>query len=760
MAIGIRPRSKSVACASAAKPVLRRFARALATTIFCAIVHGFAVFAVPADELSGEPSVAPDLELELGRRLDAIDELHRAGRFRDVLESVREALLFAGSRPEAARQDVASLHLAAANAWLALGPLENADRELDLALERIRSSEAFALEAAIRLTRGNLAAATGRAERAIDSLEAAAELAREAGLAELQVTALANAARVATRDSTAFERASANLARAYPLLDSVSPGLASVDLRISLAYSDLLLLQGGVADPDGGRLGRAHGALLRARSDAELFSARRISADCDGLLGTLYELEERWDESLFLTRRALGAIDPTAAPEARARWLWQEGRVLRALGRTALAEAALRDAVDLLEEIRPRLSRSYAAGVNAFRDQVGPVFYELADLLLSQSRDIDGEERQRRRLREARSVVERLRAAELRDYFRDDCVDLVRNRITSLDEVEGGVVVYPVSLGDRLELIVSTGSELSRVRVDVSAEEFEATVREFRSRLTDALSRSYVRPARRLYDWIVRPIESVIGDKTLVLVPQGILLTVPIAALHDGTRHLFERFPSTMSPGLELTDPTPHDPSRMRMVLTGVSKAVQGFEALPSVAEELASIAEIHPAKVLLDEAFNESNLVEAMSDPEVNVVHIASHGILAPDVQESFILTWDESLDFRELDSYLDRLSLRQQPLDLLTLSACETAAGDERAALGLAGVAVKAGARSALGSLWRVDDRASAMLMVEFYRQLKKPGVTKAIALQRAQRAVAQDPEFGHPIHWAAFILVSSWL
>jgi CHAT domain-containing protein len=114
-----------------------------------------------------------------------------------------------------------------------------------------------------------------------------------------------------------------------------------------------------------------------------------------------------------------------------------------------------------------------------------------------------------------------------------------------------------------------------------------------------------------------------------------------------------------------------------------------------------------------------------------------------------------------------MDRLSqivgsfkFRDQPLELLSLSACQTAAGDDRAALGLAGVAIKAGARSALATLWFVNDEASSALVTEFYRQLKNPSLSKAQALRQAQMTLLDNPEYQHPIFWSPFLLLNNWL
>jgi CHAT domain-containing protein len=101
-----------------------------------------------------------------------------------------------------------------------------------------------------------------------------------------------------------------------------------------------------------------------------------------------------------------------------------------------------------------------------------------------------------------------------------------------------------------------------------------------------------------------------------------------------------------------------------------------------------------------------------------------------------------------------------RDKPVELLTLSACQTAAGDDRAALGLAGVAVKSGARSALATLWFVNDQATALLVSDFYQHLKDSSVSKAGALQQAQINILSDRRYRHPGYWSPYLLIGNWL
>ncbi len=98
-------------------------------------------------------------------------------------------------------------------------------------------------------------------------------------------------------------------------------------------------------------------------------------------------------------------------------------------------------------------------------------------------------------------------------------------------------------------------------------------------------------------------------------------------------------------------------------------------------------------------------------------------------------------------------------QPVELLTLSACQTAAGDDWAGLGLASIAIKAGARSALATLWYVNDQVTSELVTTFYRNLR-PDTTKAAALQQAQLEILSDLRYRHPAYWAPYLLIGNWL
>jgi CHAT domain-containing protein len=294
---------------------------------------------------------------------------------------------------------------------------------------------------------------------------------------------------------------------------------------------------------------------------------------------------------------------------------------------------------------------------------------------------------------------------------------------------------------------------------------FDARVHEFRRLLESPWTHGYRAAAQQLYEWLIAPIEESLGDapvEVLVFVPGGSLRTIPMGALIDPASGLFliQKYALAIAPGLTLTEPKRIDRAQVELLSAGVSVARQGFPALPYVAEEITDSQEVFQGVSLLNEDFVTSNLEQELEQTEFGIVHIASHGAFGSNIEESYVLTYDEKLSVGELAEMVGRTRFRGQPVELLTLSACETAAGDERAALGMAGLALRSGARSALATLWRVNDEAAAELVSEFHRQLAQPGSSRAGALQTAQLKVLTQLRYRHPAYWAPFLLIGSWL
>lgn len=367
-------------------------------------------------------------------------------------------------------------------------------------------------------------------------------------------------------------------------------------------------------------------------------------------------------------------------------------------------------------------------------------------------------------LLEARATVEQLKAAELRDYFRDDCITELEAKNTRLENVSSSAaIIYPIILPQRLELLVSFPGGLHRYPVAVDAATLTQAIRQFRVQVEHrGQERQLRKVAKRLYDWLVRPYAEALneaGIDTLVFVPDGPLRTVPLAALHDDHDYLIRRYGVVVTPGLSLTDPQPLNRDTPSLLLVGLSDAVQDFSPLPAVTQELDHIQQLFGGRVLLNKNFTQSRVERAMESP-VSIVHLATHAQFTGNPDDSYLLTHDGRLSMAQLGEVLGVARFREQPLELLVLSACQTAVGDDRAVMGLAGIGLKAGARSALGSLWFISDDATSELMRIFYKTLKKPRLTKAQALQQAQQAMLDDRRFTHPYYWSPFLLMNNWL
>lgn len=478
-----------------------------------------------------------------------------------------------------------------------------------------------------------------------------------------------------------------------------------------------------------------------------------------GNLGELYEQTQQWSDAKDLTQQALFIAQAIDAEDIAYRWQWQLGRLLRTQGNIQGAIAAYTEAVNNLKSLRSDLVAINPDVQFSFRDEVEPVYRQLVDLLLKSEK---GSKASQKNLQQAREVIESLQLAELANFFRENCLDPLR----PIDQVDvKAAVIYPILLDDRLEVILSLpGQNLRHYATPLPSYQVESRVESLRQILIRPDTSEDIKPQfQEVYNWLIQPAQTALaqsGVETLVFVVDGSLRNIPMAALYDGEQYLVEKYSVALTPGLQLVDPKPLAQRQLKALTAGLSEERQGFPPLEFVKLELAQIKSEIPSEVLLNQEFTTRILDNKVNSSPVPVVHIATHGQFSSQAEDTFILAWDDRINVNELNNLLRRA--RDQnlsgTLELLVLSACETATGDKRAALGLAGVAVRAGARSTLASLWAVEDESTASLMSHFYQELKT-GVTKAEALRRAQKALLQE-RYEDPRLWAAFVLLGNWL
>ncbi|MGB0564333.1 MAG: CHAT domain-containing protein, partial [Spirulinaceae cyanobacterium] len=332
-------------------------------------------------------------------------------------------------------------------------------------------------------------------------------------------------------------------------------------------------------------------------------------------------------------------------------------------------------------------------------------------------------------------------------------------------------------------LVTSQGDPVVQRTAGITREQVVNQVRRFRRGLLTANGRRYLRPAQQLYDWLLRPLEPELaaqGIENLSVVAAQGARSLPLAALHDGEQFLIEQYSVGQMPSLALVDWRYRPINGANVLAMGASQFVtQG--SLPAVPTELALITAQQPEQIYLNDQFTYNNLAAEAGDRDFQILHLATHAAFqATAPEDAYIQLWgQERLQLQDLRE----LGLAQDPaIELLVLSACETALGDADAELGFAGAALQAGVKSVLASLWQVSDLGTLVLMDTFYDAVADPGVTiKAEALRQAQLAllrgevtvqggaigdISLPPELArfsntdltHPFYWSGFTLVGS--
>ena len=527
------------------------------------------------------------------------------------------------------------------------------------------------------------------------------------------------------------------------------------------------------ATDDNNRLDAQRQALLLrdAITVSREIGDRRAESFALGSLGSVYEGNQAYGEAMTLTQQAQVAAQEVDATDSLYRWQWQAGRIQLATGNQDGAIESYRAAIKSLQSIRGDIVAANKDIQFDFRDTVEPVYRELISQLLSaNSANIEPAQKQAN-LSEVLNVLELLKVAELQNFFGDDCVDVAKSIVEADGQLadHDAAVVYSIILADRTELILrrADGTLIQRT-VNLTQAELETQVDEFRRLLEKRGTNEYLTYAQSLYRHLFEPIAAdlkTIDPETLVFIQDGVLRKIPMAALHDGDHFLIEDYAIATTPSLQLTSQSDLKKDEINALILGLTVARPPFAALEGVASEVQDVYDILGGDILLDSEFTLKNFEAALSNDAYSIVHMATHGRFGVDSDTTFLLAYDDEITIDTIDTLLRSRavragSARRQPIELLTLSACQTAAGDNRAALGIAGVAVRAGAKSALASLWFINDASTVALIDTFYTELSKPGVTKAQALQHAQIEAINDYAYEHPAVWSPFIMIGNWL
>ena len=523
--------------------------------------------------------------------------------------------------------------------------------------------------------------------------------------------------------------------------------------------------------------------LNNAIRTAENLKNSRSASFANGSLGHFYECHQEYEQALKLTQESLWQAEQgLLAKDSLYLWEWQVGRILKAQGKKAEAATAYQKAYSTLEDIRSDILNADRNLQFDFRDVVEPFYREFAQLELEQASLSSIENKTRfQQLTTAVSTIDSLRLAELQNYFGNDCIVVAISNSKNIDELLGKdtAVFSSIIFDDKTAIILSLPNGTKRLHwINEKRKTLEEQVNEFRQGLQDQLSAivDYNKAsAQKLYNWIIRPFESDFNPnqiKTLVFIQDSFLRSIPITALHDGEKYLIEKYATATTPSLRLTASNQQNLQINRALILGLTTKAKvdekDYPALLQVDSEIQVVEEQFPrSKQLKNTDFNQSRLEKELDRVNYPIIHIATHAQFGTLAEDTFLVTGDNNkLTINELERILRQVNDGSDLVELLTLTACQTAVGDDRATLGLAGVALQAGVKSALASLWSIRDDSTLMLVSEFYRNLRNPGMSKAEALRQAQiqlikaRESDMNDQFEHPYYWAPFILIGNWL
>ncbi len=475
-----------------------------------------------------------------------------------------------------------------------------------------------------------------------------------------------------------------------------------------------------------------------------------------GILGKLYLQKGQIKEAEQLTQTALILAETINANDVVVQWQAQMGKIYQQQGKNKQAVSFYQSAVNNLESLSQDLYSNNRELQFSFRENVEPIYRQLIDLLLAERQPSEGN------IKQSIKVFEQLHIAELKNFFGDGC--LVSKSVEDIDDRETAII-YPIILPNRLAIITSLpGKQFEYASREISQSQLESMIIQARNSLHPiASNQKREQLTQQIYDWLIRPLEAELKNhqiKTLVFVLDGTMRNLPMASLSDGQNYLIEKYAIALIPvRVDLLDPRPWQSKQLEVLVGGLSESRQGFSSLPAVELEIKEISAQSQAKILLNDDFTEENLAELIKQTPFPVVHLATHGQFSSREEDTFLLAWNGTINIKELEALI-KTRKTTEGIELLILSACQTASGDQRAALGLAGLAMRSGARSVVATLWSVNDQSTAELMVNFYQELQKPGISKSEALRQAQLQLLRSSKYNHPYYWTPFVVIGNWL
>ncbi|ABW32018.1 CHAT domain-containing protein [Acaryochloris marina] len=556
---------------------------------------------------------------------------------------------------------------------------------------------------------------------------------------------------------------SSNLSPVYQqsqhLIQPYISNLASTDfsqfhevdaVNLELKLSGLLNEQGMTREA----FHHARSALDRAK----LLQDSSLRSQAFGTLGKIYLESEQLGDAKKVFSKALKLAQSSNDDSLAYQWSWQLAQIYQQSGQRTHAIAAYNTTISHLDQVRTMLISASSDLQFSYKNSVEPVYQEYIKLLLSSPTPS---------YQLVLDTHQQLQVAELENYLK--CGKLLAQSSEQLASYSA--TIHILDLNGQIEIIAQTPEGIYRHQPDstIVQQELFKLLTLFDGDSVEEISEAhFLRNAQILYSELIAPLSDHLpptGDLLFVL--DSKFQNLPLSLLHDGQGYLIQNYSVTNSLNTYLQTRKPKSLKSLNVLFAGLSQespsfnspdVPKGLPALPEVDEELREVKQISQRFTSLVNRDFTADRLKAAIYQETPIIHIASHGQFSSDPQKTFLLAYNEPINAQQFHDLINQKSeLGQATLELLILSACETAKGDRRSALGITGLAIQAGSKNTLASLWLAESRATTELITAFYQGLKE-GRSKAQALQQAQLKLLASKDYWHPYFWGNFILVGS--
>lgn len=438
-----------------------------------------------------------------------------------------------------------------------------------------------------------------------------------------------------------------------------------------------------------------------ARQMGQKLDDKRAESYALGTLGNLYSLSGQDSLSKQHLEAALGLAQSIQAWDIAYQWQQQLGGLYQKEGNLNKATKAFEAAVSSLDQVRGSILSVNPDIQFSFKEKVEPVYRQYMRLLLAAANP---------NLEQVIQTNEQLQLAELENFLQCGKLDLI-----SLSEIENQTIVptaiYLINIGSQVEVIVrSSEGALHRHTLDPNSIKYsiEGLIEISQDeRFNEIEIQEFLPYSQSIYSQLIAPIKTYLPKSgTVVFVLDNYFQNLPVAMLHDGKNYLLETYNISINLGSQLRQPQVLKQQQLKALIAGISKASPSFDSpnapinltpLTEVETEVADVKQnISSSVELLNEEFTSERFQAEIETNSYPLVHVTTHGQFSSDPQKTILLAWDKAINVRQLDVLLRNSRSNEDSIELLVLSACQTAKGDKRSALGIAGIAAQAGARS----------------------------------------------------------------